>query len=265
MSHAGDEYTVFELGDSAWSKPGAVGGGGMGSEDVVEVNEAVDDVERDELAMSLELGNAQKALTTTGLVETTTALTPGVGVLRMGQVGLMASASNVLHGGGGPTPEPPPSGAKRIGGRGYEGSSDEGEKEGKLGPVGGFAKPAQGLPSPLVTFPPSERVRPRPGMSEDEVAAQDMKLYLVCRNYFIMGCLALPLLHLVNAWYFRKELIGREDIDAHPLTKQFARLSLFVALIWIGLFIGWLVTYQKTVSWHKLLGVQNTQLKHMLI
>lgn len=258
MSHV-DEFTVFELGESAWNAP---------ADDIDAATKESPDEDQEteadqELAMSLVLGNATKALAADGLVSTPEP-PAGVGVLRLGNIGLMASASERLHGGTGPTPEPPPSGAKRIGGRGYDSSSDDGEGAGAFGGPGGFAQPAHGLPSPHLPFPPSERARQRAAISEEEVAAQDMHLYVTCRNYFFLGCLALPLLHLVNAWYFRKELIGRDDIDAHPLTKQYARLSLFVAFVWIAAFAGWLVAFHKVerLQW---LSVLNSQLKHLLI
>lgn len=71
--------------------------------------------------------------------------------------------------------------------------------------------------------------------------ARDNELVTLCRNYFYLGCFALPFVHWLNVWYFFPELRKR---NLHPAIHSYIRLSIAVGLVWTSICIVWLIVYQ---------------------
>lgn len=62
-----------------------------------------------------------------------------------------------------------------------------------------------------------------------------------CKLYFYLGCLGLPILHLINVIYFLKELRGH---DRDFKIKKYIYMSLLVGMIQTFIWILWIVVFQ---------------------
>ncbi|CAM9219090.1 unnamed protein product [Laminaria digitata] len=74
--------------------------------------------------------------------------------------------------------------------------------------------------------------------------ADDGNEALLARRAFLCGWACLPLLWVVNAFYFREKLQAGE---LAPETRKWVMLSMTAAGVSTALFILWLVTFQT--SW----------------
>ncbi|XP_012280933.1 gamma-secretase subunit pen-2 [Orussus abietinus] len=75
------------------------------------------------------------------------------------------------------------------------------------------------------------------------------KLYL-CKWYFRAGFAALPFLWTVNAIWFAKEAFTAPPYDEQKQIKKYVIFSGIGAIIWTGIFLAWVITYQtQRTNW----------------
>ena len=160
---------------------------------------------------------------------------PELGVIRPGRIGFTTKQGGISPE---PAAEPPPLFARALDGvHAYSDSEESVINRGLAGPN----------VKPLVQQ--SEAVEHN---DEDDIIEVDLNRMKLCRFYFMIGCLALPLLQLVNALHFRRELFGRSGNDAHPLTKMYARLSALIGVIQLLLMLSWFIVWKNTESFENL-------------
>lgn len=86
-----------------------------------------------------------------------------------------------------------------------------------------------------------EGARVRTRQQEEETQQYENRLLWICKFYFWLGCLGLPLLHFVNVAYFFREIKGH---DSNPYITTYAWLSLSVAAFWVLLSIAWFTAFR---------------------
>jgi len=256
------QLSAFNLGSAPWGRrqrkvDSAAGGSGVGTTPG----------ENDEIELQRELDVVTHPLASSGSI---TEL-PVRGVMRPGQIGLRAKEEgqtlepttllgmNPMNGINGTTgaPEPLPADALAVGGTHGVYSSSEPEFPEVCGPGfdgRGFAGPRyQETPDTLAGGAGGGGMGgigmgiayDDEGESDVDRVAADLKALNKCKMFFILGIFGLPFIHLLNAWHFRRELIGSDGVDTHPQTRQYARGSLLIAVIWLLAILTWYIIFRK--------------------
>lgn len=181
--------------------------------------------------------------------------------MRPGRIGLRAFEGGL----GRPrqSAEPPPDGARPVGGKGYS----SGAGAATYGGDGGDDWEDFASPRARAQARKADPYGAGRESGESERLKQDEEDLAWCKLYFHLGLFALPLVHFINVWYFWRVLFDASAGagDAHPLTKDYVKYSLCAGLCWTIIIVAWFATFMRRFKENEKLNIINTRITHLFV